>query len=356
VIASLLLFGRLSDHVGRRPVLFAALAASALSTVCFLSAQSLPLLLIGRVVSGLSAGVYTGTATATLVDLAPPGRRTRATLIATVANMGGLGLGPLVAGVLAQWAGSPLRFVFWGYLALLVPAAIGTWAMPETIQVRTHAELRPHLPRVPRALRALFVNAAIAVFAGFAVLGLFTAMAPAFLGQSLGVTSPAAVGLVVFLVFAASTAGQVVVGRLEEHAALPGGYIGLIAGMGLLALSLESSSLPLLILAGLVSGVGHGFCFRGGLSGLNENAPASARAEVASSYFVVAYLGISVPVIGGGLLTQLTGLRTAGLAFAAIVAAIATVGLGLLADARRRTRPGTGSRSTYAVEAKGNPA
>src|SRR6202050_3200287 len=77
VIASLLLFGRLSDQIGRRWLLLPGLVLSALSAVCFLTATGLPLLLVGRVLSGLSAGIFTGTATATLVDLAPEGRRGR---------------------------------------------------------------------------------------------------------------------------------------------------------------------------------------------------------------------------------------------------------------------------------------
>ncbi|MEA2248680.1 MAG: hypothetical protein QOH46_3209, partial [Solirubrobacteraceae bacterium] len=113
VIASLLLFGRLSDQVGRRRMLLPGLALAALSAIAFLIADGLALLLVGRVLSGLSAGIFTGTATATLMDLAAPERRARATLVATVANMGGLGCGPLLAGLLSEWAGSPLRLVFW---------------------------------------------------------------------------------------------------------------------------------------------------------------------------------------------------------------------------------------------------
>ncbi len=331
VIASLLLFGRLSDQIGRRQVLLAAVALSALSAVAFLTANGLAPLLIGRVISGLSAGVFTGTATATLVDLAPAERRGRATLVATIANMGGLGCGPLLAGVLSQWAGSPLRLTFWVDLAALVPAAIGVWAMPEPVDRPQRPRLRPQLPKVPADIRAIFIRAALAAFAGFAVLGLFTAVSPAFLGQGLGVTNRAAVGAVVFAVFAASTAGQVMLPVLAEPLALPTGCVLLIAGMGLLALSLGLSSLALLVLGGVVAGLGQGLSFRAGLSALNTRAPATQRAEVASSFFVVAYVAISLPVIGEGALAQLSGLRSAGFTFAAVVAALSAIVLALLA-------------------------
>lgn len=334
VIVALLSFGRLSDAIGRRAALLPALGLSALSAIAFLAAQGLGLLLAGRVLSGLSAGIFTGTATAALVDLAPPARRGRATLVATIANMGGLGCGPLLAGLLSQWVSSPLRLSFWVNLALLVPAAIGVWAMPEAITDRRRPRLRPQALSVPAEIRSTFTRAALAAFAGFAVLGLFTAVSPAFLGQALGVRSHAVVGLVVFAVFAASTGGQMLLGFVPERAAMPAGAGALIAGMGLLALGLAGSSLALLVLGGVIAGAGQGLSFRAGLAAVNASSPAERRAEIASSFFVVAYVAISIPVIGEGVLAQAVGLRPAGEAFAAGVAALSAVVLVLLA--RRR--------------------
>jgi MFS family permease len=337
VIASLLLFGRLSDQIGRRRVLLPGLVLSALSAVCFLTASGLPLLLAGRVLSGLSAGIFTGSATATLIDLAPGGRRARATLVAAMANMGALGTGPLLAGLLSQWAGSPLRLTFWVDLALLVPAAIGIWAMPEPVTSTSPVQLRPQPLRVPREMRSTFIDAALAGSAGFAVLGLMTAVAPAFLGQELGVTSRAIVGLVVFALFAASLAGQLALQFIPERAAIPSGAGALIAGMGSLALSLAVSSLALLVLGAVIAGFGQGLSFRGGLTQVNERSPAAQRGTVASAFFVVMYIAISLPVIGEGVLAQAVGLRAAGLTFAAVVAALSAGVLIRVARTHRAT-------------------
>jgi MFS family permease len=330
VIAALVLVGRLSDEIGRRPVLLPGLALSALSAVAFLLADGLVPLLVGRVLSGFSAGIFTGTATATLVDFAPPGRTGRGTLVATLANMLGLGCGPLLAGLLAQYASNPLQLPFWVDLALLVPAALAIVAMREPVSVSRRPRLRPQALRVPEQVRSIFIRASLAGFAGFAVLGLFTAVSPAFLGQTLHITNEAVVGLIVFAVFAASGVGQLAVGKVPERLALRAGCGGLIAGMGLLAIGLAASSLALLVIGGLVAGVGQGLSFRAGLAGINDAAPPEERAEVASSFFVVAYLALSLPVIGVGLLAQATSLRTAGLVFAAVAAAIAGVALALL--------------------------
>lgn len=334
VIAALVLFGRLSDQIGRRRMLLPGLVLSALSAVCFLTAGGVALLLAGRILSGLSAGILTGTATATLVDLAPPDGRGRATLVAAMANVGALGSGPLLAGALSQWVGSPLRIVFWADLALLVPAAIGIWAMPEPVARARHPRLRPEALKIPREMRSTFTQSAISGFAGFAVLGLFTALAPAFLAQELGVGSRAIIGLVVFAVFAASTAGQVTLKFTPEGVAIPAGASALIAGMGFLAGGLAAASLVLLVLGGMIAGFGQGLSFQAGLAAVNGRSPAAERGAVASSFFVVLYVAISLPVIGEGVLAQAVGLRAAGLTFAALVAALSAAALILLAHAR----------------------
>jgi MFS family permease len=331
VIAALMLFGRVSDEAGRRPVLLVGLALSALSAVAFLLAGGLALLLVGRVLSGLSAGIFTGTATATLVDLLGADRAGAGTLMAALANMGGLGCGPLLAGVLAQTAPAPLRLPFWVDLGLLVPAAVGILLIIEPVHRSERPSLRPQSLAVPSEMRSTFVSAAFAAFAGFAVLGLSSAVAPAFLGRALGVTSLAVVGLVVFGVFAGSTTGQLLLEVVPQPAAMRAGCGGLILGMGLLALGLAASSLALLVTGAVLAGVAQGLSFRAGLGAVNSQAPAGQRGEVASSFFVVAYVALAIPVIGEGVLAELTTLRTAGLIFAAVVAAISGVVLLLLA-------------------------
>jgi MFS family permease len=151
------------------------------------------------------------------------------------------------------------------------------------------------------------------------------------------VTSRAVVGLVVFAVFAASTAGQLSLKFVPEQVAISAGTGVLIAGMASLALGLAASSLALLVLGGLIAGFGQGLSFRAGLAALNERSPAAERGAVASSLFVVMYVAISLPVIGEGVLAQVVGLRAAGLTFAAVVAALAAVVLVLVAHTKRRS-------------------
>lgn len=323
VIVALLLLGQLSDSVGRRPVLLAGLVLSALSALSFLFERGLPELFAGRVLSGLSAGLFTGTATAAVVELAPRRWAGSATLVATAANMGGLGSGPLLAGLLAQYAPDPLRQVFLVDLALVAAALVGVVLIPETVRDRDGRWHRPRRLRVPRSVRPAFVPAAMAGFAGFATLGLFTSVAPTFLSEVVGVSEPAVSGAVVFTVFAASTAGQLLMGRVGVRRALPWGCVVLVAGMALIAVALIAASLPLLVAGALAAGAGQGLSFRAGVTEVSGHSPPERRAEITSALFVVLYVAISIPVVGVGIMAVTLGLRQSGLIFSGCVALLA---------------------------------
>ncbi|MFJ5519340.1 MFS transporter [Streptomyces griseoluteus] len=334
VIVALLLAGGASDVLGRRPVLVVALVLSALSAVCFLLEGGLPLLFLGRVLSGFSAGLFSGTGTAAVLDLAPPGRRGRAALAATAANMGGLGLGPLVSGLLAEYAPRPLTLPFLVHLALLAAALVVTLLLAETVHHEGgRPPLRPQGMRVPPEVRGVFGPCALAAFAGFALLGLFTAVAPAFLTETLGEHNLAVTGAVVFSVFCASTGGQLLMGRIGARAALPWGCAVLAAGLVLVGTSLWVESLPLLLVGALTGGAGQGMAFRAGLTAVGAAAPEEHRGATISAFFVVAYLGISLPVVGVGALTTGLGVRAAGMVFTAC-AIVLVVAVGVRVRAR----------------------
>ncbi|MEU4949626.1 MFS transporter [Streptomyces lavendulae] len=323
VIGVLVLAGNASDAVGRRPVLWTGLACAAGSAVCFLCASGLGWLYAGRVLSGFSAGLFTGAATVFVMELAPPGGTSRATFVATAANMGGLVCGPLLAGLLAQYAPWPLYLPFWVHLALVACSAAVLAGLAETVRERRPlSTVRPQRLRLPAQVRAVFGPAAIASFVGFALFGVFTSVSPAFLAESLGIHDPAVSGLVVALAFFASTAGQLAVGRVGVRRSLPLGCAGLLAGLALLAGALLWDLLVLVVLSALVGGVGQGLAFRGALSAVAGASPPHHRAAVISTLFVVAYTGISVPVIGVGVLTGPLGLEGAGLVFIACMAVL----------------------------------
>jgi MFS family permease len=327
-LAALLLLGGFSDRVGRRPVLGLAVGVAVASTLVFLFWQTLPGLLLGRVLSGFSVGLTTGTATAALGEL-HPNRRT-ATTLATAANMGGLGLGPILAGVLAAHAPGPTTASYLVYLVLLLPG-LALVAVRETGPGRAAGvadalrAVRPQRLAVPDGAAAPFAAAALAGFTSFALLGLFPSLSSSFLRSVLGDPSPQTVGLTIGVVFAAAVAGQLTAPRIPaDRAALLG--VGLLpVGALLLVLALAAGSLALFVLAAVVGGAGIGFAFQSALTRVAGLAAPAERAAVTSAFFVAAYLGITVPVVGVGELATLTTLTDAALALAVLVALLAAV-------------------------------
>ncbi|MEU1997575.1 MFS transporter [Nocardia gamkensis] len=327
VVAALILFGRWSDVLGRRPLLMAGLGFSAASSLVFLTAGSVWQLLLGRALSGLSAGIFTGTATATIVESAPAKWRTRAHVVAGVANIGGLGIGPTLSGVLVQYGPWPLRCVFAVHLAMVGSAVLAIRQTNETVAAQPRS--RPTVQRlsIPPEARGVFIRAATAAFAGFCMIGLFTSVVPTFLNQSLHVHNTAVGGLLVSTAFAASAGAQILTRTLAVAHAMILGSTALIIGAVLIGAALSAQSVLILIAAAVIAGIGQGAGFSKGLSAVVEAAPPSRRSEIASTYFVVAYFAISVPVLGVGFAAQHWNLSRIGIVFGAIVGAVATVSL-----------------------------
>jgi MFS family permease len=335
VLGALLLFGRWSDALGRRPVLLAGAGFALVSAVVFLIADDVPLLLVGRLLSGLSAGIFTGTATAAVVEAAPVGQRDRATAVATIVNIGGLGAGPILAGILVQYAPHPVQLSFLVHI-VLVSLAIGAVLLAPETSSRT-GRIGFQRLSVPAEVRPVFITAATAAFAGFAVTGLFTSVAPSFVQSVMGVDNHAVAGIIASSIFVASAVAQLAASRIPPRRAVAVGCAILFAGMLILAVALHFSSLVGLVAAAVVAGIGQGISFSRGLAAVAELAPADRRAEVSSTYFVVAYVAISVPVVGEGFASQHLGLRTAGVSFAVATAVLAAICLAAIVFQERRS-------------------
>jgi MFS family permease len=220
-LAALLAFGDLSDHVGRRKLLAVAVACAMVSTALFLVASGVGLLIVARVISGLASGFATGTATAALAELQPRGDRRAAAVIASGANMTGLGLGPLVAGIFAAYVATPTRTVFWAYLGVCALALVALAVIAETVHepdgiIRVRAGLG-----VPLGMRAVMAGACLGIFAAFSILGTFSSLVPTFLHGILAVRNLALIGAASFLIFIIAAITQAVSARHRGWTHLP---------------------------------------------------------------------------------------------------------------------------------------
>lgn len=329
-VVALLVFGQVSDQIGRRRVALPALALAGASAVLFLTADGTAWLFAGRLLIGLGVGVASGTGTAWLADQYGPRRRSTATLTAGMANSAGIALGPLVSGLLAGYGPAPLRLPFVAYLVGLaaVATAIVRTADPRSAQRRQLRDVRIHLRvGVPRDTIRAFTPPAVTGFVIFALGGLYFALIPSILSKDLHEHNVAVGGLIVFELGAITTAVMLFSRRLRSATAMTTGLLLLLPAVVLVTVAQAAESMPLLITAAALAGAAIAFGYRGSLQVVNEIAPDERRAEVVSTYYIACFVGNSVPVIGIGILATLGTPLDASVAFASTVAALGIMAL-----------------------------
>ncbi|WP_258069466.1 MFS transporter [Rathayibacter sp. AY1H2] len=324
VVASLFLAGHVSDWLGRRRILLASILVEVLAAAVFLLWPDVPGLILARLLTGLGVGALTATATAHLSELRAVARPEEgpgaSRAVSALVNMGGLALGPLVGGVFAVTVREPLVVPYAVFLVLLVVLGIGVALVPETVERReVLPAYRPQRLAVPAASRGVFLSAAVGAFAGFAVFGLFTSLAPTFLAGRFGETSHLEAGAVSFGVFAAGAVAQLVSIRLSSRTALRLAAVALTAGLLLVATGAVIVSVSAFIVGGVLAGAGVGLLFRLALGVAGSLATDETRGEVLAAVFLAAYLGLAVPVLAIGAALALLPAVPVLLGFVAVV-------------------------------------
>ncbi|HWE25885.1 MAG TPA: MFS transporter [Myxococcales bacterium] len=339
-LSTMFFLGRLSDQIGRRPVVFAAAGIAAASAVVFVFAASTPALLAARILSGFAMALASGASTAWIVEHTGDDEA-RGTRIAIGANLLGLGVGPILAGCFAQFGLAPFRSPYLVFLGLLLFAVAAIWLSPETVRdgkPLRQASLRPRLG-VPRELRSRFASPAIGAFATFSLLGFYSALVPALLEHALHNSSEALAGAVVGGLFLVGTLTIVATPRLDPRTGMLSGLALLIPATALLVLAEAVHSLVLLLLGTAIAGVASALGYRCGLQVVNQLSPADRRSEVVSTYLIVCYAAISLPVVGVALVSTAAGPLFADAVFGGIVVVLAIAALAFELTVARRASP-----------------
>lgn len=324
LIPSLLIFGPLSDAVGRRAVLIPAIIGGILASVVLLFATGTPLLFVARVIQGLALGATQGTASAALVETEPRGNKVWATTVASAATAGGTALGPLLGGVIGEYLPAPLRTSFVVHIVLAAIALVLVLRLPGNSE---KADWHPRRPRTPNGAVPPFLVAGAAGFLAWAVTALFLGLVPSFLASLRhGHVSVGLAGLCVGVMLVVSALAQVLGRAVPNITSQLVGLGVLVLGLAVLAWTSLASSLVLLLVSAVVIGLGQGMAFRGSLAIVNKVSPDEDRANVTSLYYVIVYIGVAFPVIGVGLLSRATGLVPAVLVFAIAIAVLAVLG------------------------------
>jgi MFS family permease len=339
--ASLYLFGHLSDRWGRRRIIVPALAFGIAAAAVMAWWPTLPGLLIGRILTGVAVGLMASTATTYLTDLYMAGHPTQPrsrmpATVASVANLGGLSLGPLVAGALLRWVGHPFTTSYLVFIALMVIGVVSVSLSPETVDLAL-----PRFARAPKfvlrhAQSTVFVGAAAVAFCSFAIFGLFSSVGSLIVHSELHESSPFIWGLAGFVVLGVSALAQTLFPKLAVVRMLILGLIGVPVGMALVVLALYNPSLTLYLLGSGIAGAGAGLLFKAALNVAITTAEPGSTAGVLALFFVVAYVGVGLPPVLLTAATHLISSRSALIVFSAVILAVSVIAARLQATALRQ--------------------
>lgn len=291
-----LLFGHVSDTVGRKPVILTCIALSLASSATFTLTTNFPGLCIARTLSGLSVGLCTGAFTAALQEAISPAL---GALLSTIYTSLSLALGLLFGAFIALHSGLPLRipFIIYGILTLVAGALV--LLITETLDNRGRLRLKVQIG-VPKNLVAAFIPFAVAIGVAYGTNGLFQSVVPLSM-KGLGVSSQLGMASTTFLMLAVSAATQIGMAFLPREPSLAAGMIILVVGLGSTAVSLIIGASVVAWFGICISGVGQGISFRTSLAGMAELSPRSDKAKTVSTYYVVGYVATAVPALAAGI-------------------------------------------------------
>src|SRR6516165_11712464 len=348
VLAALLTLGRLSDYVGRRPVLLAALAVQAASLLVFAAADGVPELLAARVIQGLSTGAALCASGAGMLDI----DRERGALANAAAPGMGTGSGALLSALAVRYLPAPTHLIYLALLGVLAVQAVGVAVMRETVTRSPGAAgaLVPEI-RLPRTVRAYVLTAAPVLFAVWALAGLYAALGPALVRALTGSASEVLGGLSLTLLAATAVIAVLLLRDASAHAVMITGIVALIGGVAITLLALTVKS-PALFFAGTaISGVGFGSGFQGGIRTVVPRAAAHERAGVLSLLFIISYLGLGLPAVAAGFrIVHGGGLVGTARDYGVAVVLLALLAAGGLLRTGRRTGERTGLRTGRSVQ------
>jgi MFS family permease len=309
LLLALLTVGSLSDYIGRRPVILAALLVNVLAMVVFMTADSATSLIVARTMQGFANGVAVTTLAATILDT----DKERAPVLNSVTAFAGLSAGTLGAGLLVTFAPAPEQLVFIVLLTLSLAEAAVLWFMPETAtpQPGALASLLPHV-HVPRIARATFAAISPVTVASWSLGGFYFSLMPSVVRAATGATLPVIGGLVVATLTVAGGVAVVILRRLHPERILNIGIITLTLGVLITLTGIQYRAVSVMLLGTVVGGIGFGTVFSGTLQSVLAYAEQHERAGLISAYFIVGYLAFSVPALAAGFLAPVVGLtRTA---------------------------------------------
>jgi hypothetical protein len=327
LLVTVLIFGSLSDHVGRRPVIITALAVDTAACILFLLTPGVGALFAGRALQGVAVGLAATALGAALLDLRPAG--SLAPLVTSNGGTVGLALGALGTSALVQYGPVPTTLVWWLLLCAFLAAIVLVAATPEpgTVRPGALASLRPDIG-VPRPVRGTFVRAAPCLVAVWALGGFYLSLGPSLAAQLSGSHNLLWGGVITFLLTGLGAVTSLAFRNSAPAAVMLGGCLGLLGGAVVTAAAIVARTPALLLLGTVLAGLGFGPGNLGGYRVIMARAAASNRAGLIAAISTVNYLAFGLPALMAGIATSHFGLHDTALVYSVVIALLAAAAAG----------------------------
>jgi MFS family permease len=341
LLVTLLVCGALSDHVGRRPVILAALLVNWCAMACFLLANGVGALYVARALQGVATGAATSALSGALIELQPEGSTQLGPLVNSSAPTIGLGAGALITSALVQYAPAPTKLVYWLLLGALIAAAAAVIAMPEPGRRRPGAlaSMRPRVG-IPAAARGAFAGTLPCLVALWALGGLYLSLGPSIVLGLVRSHNHLWGGGVIFILMAAGASASIALRSLRAETAMVAGSTALLGGIVITIVAIAARLLSAFLIGTAVAGAGFGLAFLGVFRTLVALAPPTDRAGLIAAVYTVSYLAFSVPVVLAGIAATHIGLHDTSLAYASAVAVLVATALAGFAVRVTKRTPG----------------
>jgi hypothetical protein len=328
LVAAILIFGSLSDFIGRRPVIIGSLAVEFAAMAMFVVAPNIGWVIAARVVQGIATGGATSAFSASLLELAPERAKRIGAIIGAAAPAGGLGLGALLAGIAVQFSSEASVIVFVSLAVVMALGGLVAIFAKETV-TRQVGAVRSLTPRVivPTAARGEFAALIPVLLGSWMLAALFIGLAPTIVTSIFRIHSGVTEGATVFIEPGVAAAAGFVLGRFTPRRVALIGGVGVLVGTIVIVAGIGFAILPLVWLGGAIGGVGFGASFSGALRILGPYAQPRQRAELFAAVFLVAYLAFGIPAIILGQLVAPLGLLTTVIGFGVVTVVAAAVGI-----------------------------
>ncbi|MBP1934537.1 acetolactate synthase small subunit [Ammoniphilus resinae] len=310
VIPTIVISGQLSDRIGRKKVLLAGVLFSIMGSFGFALSNGIGMILLSRLFQGLSVGVLNGVAVAAMTELEPKQDRIKSAFVAAIAVTIGNALGPVLSGFLGDYAPYPTKLSYMIHFLFAIPSVIGLFCIHEKIQPSlTPLQLRK--PYLPKNIQKPFYLSSTTSFLAWGIMSLMLSIIPSYLGTIIGKNNLSISGGIIALVLGLSTIHQLMLKKRPIRTLITIGYTLLILGLIGMILTIITKSLWFLIFTTVLIGLGHGPTYAGSLALVNQVSPNTFRVDVVSSFYVVTYMGVSIPILVLGFASQWIGLNHA---------------------------------------------